>query len=55
MAGNLQWSYLTSRYNGIGHQWNGVTRGVVTLHPDRTVFSDDPYWTLSRGTAARPA
>lgn len=63
MAGNLQWSYLTSRYNGIGHQWNGVTHGVVTLYPDHTVFSGDPYWTLSRtesraesrAVAARPA
>jgi len=59
MAGNLQWSYLTSRYNGIGHRWNGVTRGIVTLFPDRTIFSGDPYWVLPRAgsgaMAARPA
>lgn len=48
MAGNLQWSYLTSRYNGVGHMWNGVRSGVVTLYPDRTVFSDRPYYMLSR-------
>jgi hypothetical protein len=43
MAGNLQWSYLTSRYNGTGHCWNGARSGVVTLYPDRTVFSGRPY------------
>ncbi|MER5970996.1 terpene synthase family protein [Streptomyces sp. NPDC002055] len=46
MAGNLQWSYLTSRYNGSGHRWNGVRSGVMTLHADRTEFSDRGYWTL---------
>jgi hypothetical protein len=46
MAGNLQWSYLTSRYNGPGHRWNGVRSGVVTLHRDRTVYSGRPYWSL---------
>ena len=45
MAGNLQWSYLTSRYNGHGHTWNGARSGVVTLFDDRTVFSDAPYRT----------
>lgn len=48
MAGNLQWSYLTSRYNGVGHRWNEVRSGVVTLHADRTEFGDAPYWTLAR-------
>ena len=43
MAGNLQWSYLTSRYNGPGHRWDGTRSGIVTLYPDRTVFSDRPY------------
>jgi hypothetical protein len=43
MAGNLQWSYVTSRYNGRGHEWTGVRSGVVTLYPDRTVFSERPY------------
>jgi Terpene synthase family 2, C-terminal metal binding len=54
MAGNLQWSYLTSRYNGVGHRWNGARSGVVTLHPDRTVFSDRPYRCL-RGSGAAVA
>ena len=35
------------------------SHGVVTLYPDHTVFSGDPYWTLSRAesraAAARPA
>lgn len=48
MAGNLQWSYETSRYNGVGHRWNGNRHGVVTLHADRTEFGDKPYWTLAR-------
>lgn len=47
MAGNLQWSFLTSRYNGVGHTWDGITCGVVTLHADRTVYSDHPYRTLN--------
>ncbi|MGH3912607.1 MAG: terpene synthase family protein [Pseudonocardiaceae bacterium] len=38
MSGNLHWSYLTPRYHGAGHVWNGATSGRVTLHPDRTVF-----------------
>ncbi|GLY68966.1 terpene synthase family protein [Amycolatopsis taiwanensis] len=48
MAGNLQWSYETARYNGVGHRWNGHRRGVVTLHADRTEFGDRPYWSLAR-------
>jgi hypothetical protein len=48
MAGNLQWSYETSRYNGVGHRWNGRRHGVVTLHADRTEFGDRPYWSLAR-------
>jgi len=48
MAGNLAWSYLTSRYNGVGHAWNGVRAGIVTLYPDRTVYTDRPYHTLPR-------
>ncbi|MFI0778848.1 terpene synthase family protein [Streptomyces sp. NPDC021212] len=51
MAGNLQWSYVTSRYNGIGHRWNGFRSGVVTLHAERTVFSDRPYHSLGRRSA----
>lgn len=47
MAGNLQWSYQTARYNGVGHKWNGLRHGVVTLHADRTEFGGDPYWSLA--------
>jgi len=39
MSGNLHWSYLTPRYHGRGHVWNGATSGTVTLHPDRTIFA----------------
>lgn len=38
MSGNLHWSYLTPRYHGPDHVWNGSTSGTVTLHPDRTIF-----------------
>lgn len=38
MSGNLHWSYLTPRYHGANHIWNGATSGRVTLHPDRTIF-----------------
>jgi hypothetical protein len=39
MSGNLHWSYLTPRYHGQGHIWNGSTSGTVTLQPDRTIFA----------------
>jgi hypothetical protein len=55
MAGNLQWSYLTSRYNGPGHKWNGVRSGVLTLNRDRTVFSDRAYCRLSSPGTEVPA
>ncbi len=55
MAGNLQWSYLTSRYNGPGHVWQGARSGVLTLYTDRTEFSDRAYWTLPDDTAAPAA
>ncbi|MEU8031635.1 terpene synthase family protein [Streptomyces sp. NPDC049099] len=51
MAGNLQWSYLTSRYNGPGHRWNGVRSGMLTLHLDRTVYSDRAYCRLAAPTS----
>jgi hypothetical protein len=38
MAGNLHWSYLTPRYHGLGHVWNGASSGTLTLYTDRTVF-----------------
>lgn len=52
MAGNLQWSYLTSRYNGPGHVWNGARSGVLRLHPDRTEFTGRAYWTLGSGSGS---
>ncbi len=38
IAGNLEWSYLTPRYNGRGHHWNGLTDATVILTPDRTLY-----------------
>ncbi|MGW7441637.1 terpene synthase family protein [Streptomyces sp. NPDC054849] len=38
IAGNLEWSYLTPRYNGRGHHWNGLTDATVILSPDRTLY-----------------
>ncbi|WNZ07635.1 terpene synthase family protein [Streptomyces sp. 11x1] len=38
IAGNLEWSYLTPRYNGSGHHWNGLTDATVILTPDRTLY-----------------
>ncbi|MBD9730141.1 terpene synthase family protein [Streptomyces caniscabiei] len=38
IAGNLEWSYLTPRYNGRGHRWNGLTAATVVLTPDRTLY-----------------
>jgi hypothetical protein len=39
IAGNLEWSYITPRYNGTGHVWNGLTDAIVTLTPQRTIYS----------------
>ncbi|MFD4123625.1 terpene synthase family protein [Streptomyces globisporus] len=38
IAGNLEWSYLTPRYNGRGHTWNGLRDATVILTPDRTLY-----------------
>jgi terpene synthase-like protein len=51
MAGNLHWSYLTPRYHGTGHRWDGARSGVLTLHADRTAFSDRPFRDLRQTLA----
>jgi hypothetical protein len=38
LAGDTRWSYISPRYNGIGHQWNGMTSGTLQLTEDRTVY-----------------
>ncbi|GAA0447134.1 hypothetical protein ABZ951_05255 [Streptomyces sp. NPDC046215] len=38
IAGNLEWSYITSRYNGPDHTWNGHTTATVILTPHRTLY-----------------
>jgi Terpene synthase family 2, C-terminal metal binding len=38
IAGNLEWSYITPRYNGHGHTWNGETDATVILTPQRTLY-----------------
>jgi hypothetical protein len=38
-AGNLHWSFETSRYNGSGSAWNGLRSGVVTLSHDRIRYA----------------
>ncbi|MFD5342031.1 terpene synthase family protein [Streptomyces hawaiiensis] len=42
IAGNLEWSYLTPRYNGRGHVWNGLTDAHVVLTPHRTLYLPHP-------------
>jgi hypothetical protein len=42
IAGNLEWSYITTRYNGAGHVWDGRTDAIVTLTPQRTLYSPAP-------------
>lgn len=39
IGGNLEWSYITPRYNGTGHAWNWHTDATVTLTPQRTIYS----------------
>ncbi|WP_405136413.1 terpene synthase family protein [Nocardia sp. NBC_01388] len=36
VSGSLDWSYLSSRYHGAGYQWNGLTSGIVIMHPEIT-------------------
>ncbi|MEU2795468.1 hypothetical protein [Streptomyces sp. NPDC007117] len=38
IAGNLEWSYITPRYNGRGHTWDGRTTATVVLTPHRTLY-----------------
>ncbi|WP_406503255.1 hypothetical protein [Streptomyces sp. NBC_00212] len=38
-SGYVRYSYVTPRYNGVDHNWNGVTSGTVTLLPDPTVYT----------------
>ncbi|MEU2512035.1 terpene synthase family protein [Streptomyces syringium] len=38
IAGNLEWSYITPRYNGHGHTWTGQTADIVILTPHRTLY-----------------
>ncbi|MER6782693.1 MULTISPECIES: hypothetical protein [unclassified Streptomyces] len=38
IAGNLEWSYLTPRYNGPGHTWNGQRDTTVILTRHRTLY-----------------
>ncbi|GAA3463549.1 hypothetical protein ACFFSW_00035 [Saccharothrix longispora] len=42
LAGNLEWSYITTRYHGAGHVWDGCRDAVVTLTPRRTIFATAP-------------
>jgi Terpene synthase family 2, C-terminal metal binding len=38
IAGNLEWSYITTRYNGPDHTWNRHTTATVVLTPHRTLY-----------------
>ncbi|MFE0987963.1 terpene synthase family protein [Streptomyces rochei] len=42
IAGNLEWSYITSRYNGHGHIWDGRPAASVILTPHRTFYRPAP-------------
>ncbi|MER5728873.1 hypothetical protein ABT084_11115 [Streptomyces sp. NPDC002138] len=58
IAGNLEWSYLTPRYNGRGHTWNGLTDATVILTPERTVYlphAHTPALDTRRPAHPRPA
>ena len=52
MAGSLRWSYITGRYHGKDHAWNGKIGGTVTLLPDRTLLpTPDPRSPVCIGDA----
>ncbi|KAJ5087651.1 hypothetical protein N7456_011267 [Penicillium angulare] len=38
MVGTLHYQYISPRYHGIGHVWNGSTSGTLTLTPELTIF-----------------
>lgn len=40
ISGNLEWSYLTPRYHGSGHTWDGTRNATVYLTPHHTVFNN---------------
>jgi hypothetical protein len=42
IGGNTRWHFLTPRYNGPDHVWNGITSGLVTWFPDHTVYGSEP-------------
>ncbi|MGX1886513.1 terpene synthase family protein [Streptomyces sp. NPDC055287] len=54
IAGNLEWSYLTPRYNGRGHTWNGLTDATVILTPDRTLYLPHTHTQPRTQTVANP-
>jgi len=41
LAGDLRRHYVTPRYNGVGHEWNGVTSGILTLTPELTIYEGE--------------
>nr|CEL13466.1 putative terpene cyclase [Kibdelosporangium sp. MJ126-NF4]CTQ99153.1 putative terpene cyclase [Kibdelosporangium sp. MJ126-NF4] len=38
LAGDQRWHYMSPRYNGAGHRWNGRTSGILRLTPDVTCY-----------------
>ncbi len=54
IAGNLEWSYLTPRYNGLGHTWNGQRDTTVILTPYRTVYLPHTHTTPRTPVATDP-
>ncbi|MER7148809.1 MULTISPECIES: hypothetical protein [Streptomyces] len=41
-AANQRWSYMTPRYHGVHHVWNGQFSGRFRLYPDHTQFPGVP-------------
>lgn len=54
IAGNLEWSYLTPRYNGLGHTWNGQRDTTVILTPHRTFYLPHTHTTPRTPVATDP-
>ncbi|WP_232535586.1 terpene synthase family protein [Nocardia terpenica] len=42
-AGNLRWSFETSRYNGSTYGWNGLRSGWLSLYPHQTIIDVAPH------------
>lgn len=54
IAGNLEWSYITPRYNGPGHVWTGHTAATVISPPSAPSTCRRPRIAINDAHAEAP-